>query len=52
MENYDKKTDENFIKLQKEKENSDKRLLFTEKYMGELSTIFFFINDIFVNIRY
>lgn len=33
MENYDKKADENFIKLQKEKENSDKRLLFTETIM-------------------
>ena len=34
MENYDRKAEENFIKLQKEKEDSDKRLLFTETIIG------------------
>ena len=43
MENYDKKADENFIKLQKEKENSDKRLLFTETIMGSIMTISFLL---------
>ncbi len=43
MENYDKKADENFIKLQKEKENSDKRLLFTETIMGSIMTMSFLL---------
>ena len=43
MENYDKKADENFIKLQKEKEKSDKRLLFTETIMGSIMTMSFLL---------
>ena len=38
MENYDRKAEENFIKLQKEKEDSDKRLLFTETIIGTIIT--------------
>ena len=41
MENYDKKAEENFIKFQKEKEDSDKRLLFTETIIGTIITILF-----------
>ena len=43
MENYDRKVEENFIKLQKEKEDSDKRLLFTETVIGSISTISFLL---------
>ena len=43
MENYDKKAEENFIELQKEKENNDKRLLFTEIIIGSITTISFLL---------
>ena len=43
MENYDRKVEENFIKLQKEKEDSDKRLLFTETVIGSIITISFLL---------
>lgn len=43
MENYDIKAEENFIKLQKEKETSDKRLLFIEMIMGSITTVSFLI---------
>ena len=43
MENYDRKAEENFIKLQKEKEDSDKRLLFTETIIGTIITISFLL---------
>ena len=38
MEDHDKKVEENLIKLQKEKEDSDKRLLFTETILGSIVT--------------
>lgn len=41
MENYDKKAEENFIKLQKE--DSDKRLLFTETIFGSIMTVSFLL---------
>ncbi len=43
MENYDKKAEENFIKLQKEKEDSNKRLLFTETIIGTITTVSFLV---------
>ena len=43
MENYDKKAEENFIKLKKEKEDSDKRLLFAETIIGSIITISFIL---------
>ena len=43
MEDHDKKVEENLIKLQKEKEDSDKRLLFTETIMGSIVTISFLL---------
>lgn len=43
MENYDKKAEENFIKLQKEKENSDRSLLFTEIVIGSIITVSFLL---------
>ena len=43
MEDNDKKTEENLVKLQKEKEDSDKRLLFTETIMGSIVTISFLL---------
>ena len=42
-EDNDKKTEENLVKLQKEKEDSDKRLLFTETIMGSIVTISFLL---------
>lgn len=49
MENYDRKAEENFIKLQKDKEDSDKRLLFIETIIGSIITISFLL-IIFVSI--
>ena len=43
MENYDKMAEENFIKLQKEKEDSDKRLLFSETIIGTIITVSFLL---------
>ena len=43
MEDHDKKAEENLVKLQKEKEDSDKRLLFTETIMGSIVTISFLL---------
>ena len=43
MENYDKMAEENFIKLQKEKEDSDKRLLFSEAIIGTIITVSFLL---------
>lgn len=43
MEDYSRIAEENFIKLQKEKETSDKRLLFTEIIIGSIITISFLI---------
>ncbi len=43
MEDHDKKAEENLIKLQKEKEDSDKRLLFTETILGSIVTISFLL---------
>lgn len=43
MDNYDKKAEENFIKLQKEKEDSDKRLLFIETIIGSITTVSFML---------
>lgn len=43
MQDYDKKAEENFIKLQKEKEESDKRLLFTEIMIGSIITVSFLL---------
>ena len=43
MEDYDKKVEENFIKLQKEKEESNKRLLFTEIIIGSIITASFLL---------
>ena len=43
MENYDRMAEENFIKLQKEKEDGDKRLLFTETIIGSIITISFLL---------
>ena len=43
MDNYNKVAEENFIKFQKEKEDSDKRLLFTEIIIGSIVTISFLL---------
>ena len=43
MGNYDKKAEENFIKLKKEKEDSDKRLLFAETIIGSIITTSFIL---------
>ena len=43
MEDHDKKAEENLVKLQKEKEDSDKRLLFTETILGSIVTISFLL---------
>jgi len=43
MENYDKKAEENFIELQKEKEESNRRLLFTETIIGSTTTVSFLL---------
>ena len=43
MEDHDKKAEENLVKLQKEKEDSDKRLLFTEIILGSIVTISFLL---------
>ena len=43
MEDYDKKVEENFIKLQNEKEESNKRLLFTEIIIGSIVTVSFLL---------
>ena len=43
MDNYNKIAEENFIKFQKEKEDSDKRLLFTEIIIGSIVTISFLL---------
>ena len=41
--NYNQKLGENLIELQKEKENSDRRLLFTETILGSIVTISFLL---------
>ena len=43
MDNYNKVAEENFVKFQKEKEDSDKRLLFTEIIIGSIVTISFLL---------
>ncbi len=43
VENYDKKAEENFIKLQKEKEESDRRLLLIEIIIGIINTASFLL---------
>lgn len=43
MEDYSRIAEENLIELQKEKENSDKMLLFAEIIIGSIITISFFI---------
>lgn len=43
MEDHDKKAEENLVKLQKEKEDSDKRILFTEIILGSIVTISFLL---------
>lgn len=43
MDNYNKVAEENFIKFQKEKEDSDKMLLFTEIIIGSIVTISFLL---------
>ena len=43
MDNYNKVAEKNFIKFQKEKEDSDKRLLFTEIIIGSIVTISFLL---------
>lgn len=40
---YNQKLEENLIELQKEKENSDRRLLFTETILGSIVTISFLL---------
>ena len=42
-QNYDNKAEEVIIKLQKEKESSDKRLLFTEMVLGSTATVSYLI---------
>ena len=42
MENYNKKTEENLLELARQKEESDKRLLFSEIVMGVISLVVMF----------
>ncbi len=43
MENYGIKAEENFVLLKKEKEDSDKRILFIEIIMGSIITVSFLL---------
>jgi transcriptional regulator with XRE-family HTH domain len=43
MDNYDKRAEENLIKLKSEEENSNKKFLFFEKVLGFESTIAFML---------
>ena len=43
MDNYNKVAEKNFIKFQKEKEDSDKMLLFTEIIIGSIVNISFLL---------
>ena len=43
MENYQEKAEENFVQLQKEKEESDRRLLVMENVIGSVVTLSFLL---------